>query len=192
MPDVITIVGLTVVDQVYAVNTLPVSAGKHFASHYAEHVGGIATNASITVAKLGGHVQLITPIGSDERADWAVKQLQSIGVNTDSMIRRQGLTTPCSSVFVDSNGERLIVNHTDAALFEHGSDIPFNIDSNSRVVMTDLRWTEGACYALNWARQHQTIGLLDFDQTPHSEQLPGLSLASHVVFGEQALYNLTD
>jgi sugar/nucleoside kinase (ribokinase family) len=54
-------------------------------------------------------VALVAPLGTDERGDWLLGQLQEAGVDTQAVVRVEGESTR-SLVLVDPNGERTIVN----------------------------------------------------------------------------------
>ena len=176
-------VGLAVIDSVYRVETLPTHAAKHFAHDHAIALGGIAANAALTVARLGGAARMIGRRGDDWAGIEAARVLGNAGVDTDGFRAVPGRATPTSAVMIDRNGERMSVNHKDIALFEAAPEIAL---AGADSVLCDLRWPAGAASALTAARNAGIPGIVDFDSAPED---PGavLSLASHIVFGEDAL-----
>lgn len=177
-------VGLAVVDFVFTVPTLPTTPGKSFAQGYQSIVGGIAANAARAIAALGAPARLVTRLGADAHGQMAADVLMAGGVEItpDSQAAIPG--TAVSAVCVDATGERMIVNHKQPALFGPPVDATVAV-KGARAVMADLRWPDGAGAVLRAADGLPC--LLDVDQAPEQGAAALLPLASHLIFGEQAL-----
>jgi sugar/nucleoside kinase (ribokinase family) len=72
-------------------------------------LGGGGANTAVPLAHAGHEVVLVSPLGTDERGDWLLGQLQQAGVDTSAVVRVEGESTR-SVVLVDPEGERTIVN----------------------------------------------------------------------------------
>jgi sulfofructose kinase len=62
------------------------------------------------VSRLGGDARLVTRLGEDDIADMIVAGLEADGVDCGLVRRFAGRRSSFSSIFVDSAGERQIVN----------------------------------------------------------------------------------
>lgn len=179
-------VGLAVVDHLFHVDSLPQKPGKHFASEYRQVGGGPAATAAVTVARLGGEARFIGHIGADAAGEWILADLTREGVDVTKCRISTDHRSPVSSVFVTGDGERTIVNHTDIELFTSADEVTADDIGDAQVVLADVRWPVGAASALDRARVAGVPSVLDYDQSPVDVSHLA-SLASHVVFGEQAL-----
>lgn len=187
----IACVGLAVRDLVFAVPHLPQGPGKHFADAHTEIGGGPAANAAVTVSALGASARFIGCLGDDERGNALDAELRSLGVDTTRVRRIPGASSPLSSVYVDGSGDRMIVNHTDRALFSSARPAAEEDVTGSDAVLVDTRWLDGAVAALRAARSIGVPGIVDFEGRtgPATEQI--LATASHVAFAAPALAGLT-
>ncbi len=74
-----------------------ISAGDASIDHYIttgeKHVGGIATNFAVHATRLGEEVTLITAIGSDDDAEFFIKQMQIEGIDISHVKRLTGQTS---------------------------------------------------------------------------------------------------
>lgn len=187
MTAAVALVGLALIDHVFAVERLPAAPGKHFASGHRAVVGGIAANAALAVARLGGRARLFGRVGDDAAGREARAALEAGGVDCAGLETAPG-ATPLSAVFVDAAGERMLVNRKDPALF--AAPPAFDV-SGCDAVMADLRWPAASAAALRAARVAGLPAVLDFDQAPEAEARALIARASHVVFGAEALAALT-
>jgi sulfofructose kinase len=177
--------GITVLDTVLGLARLPSGGGKHYARARAEVVGGIAANAAIAIVRLGGEALLASRFGDDLVGERLQAELAATGVDTSRVEWLGSVASSISTILVDDKGERLLVNHSDPALF-HGPASPFD-DLVVDAVMTDTLWPDGAIPALQRARALAVPGVLDFDRVPRRMTGELLAAASHVVFGQQGL-----
>jgi sulfofructose kinase len=184
-------VGVAVLDLVFATTELPGGPGKHFAADLREVGGGPAANAAATVAALGGRAKLIGCIGEDARGDQIIADLQGYGVDTTCVRRIAGLRSPLSAIFVDSVGERMIVNYTNAGLLTAEGTIGGDDVADADAVLTDVRWHAGARAGLRAAAAAGIPAILDFDVHTSADAEGLLGIASHVVFSAPALAGVT-
>lgn len=182
----VSCVGLAVHDIIFTVPRLPAGPGKTHATDRTEAGGGPAANAAAAIETLGGRARFIGVLGDDLIGDEIVGDLGGRGVDTTRIRRVPGRRSPVSSISVDGDGERTIVNHADVALFAAAS-VPSDDDlRGSSAVLVDVRWPAGAETALRWARESSVPGVIDYDLGGENGR-DLLQLASHVVFSAGAL-----
>jgi len=174
-------VGLCVVDLILAVDRVPQTAGKFFADASVESPGGPAATAAAAIARLGGRARFVGRLGGDTRGDRIVSVLEAAGVEVD-VERLADLSSPVSAVLVTPDGERTIVNHTDARLF--ATPPPATAFAGADAVLADARWPLGAVAAMDRAAASGVPGILDLDLVPAADVdafWPAVHAATHVV-----------
>jgi len=129
---------------------------------------------------------LATRLGDDALADLIVADLEKEHVEMSRCHRAKGGRSAFSSVYVNKEGERQIVNFRGDGLT---TDINWldNIPE-ADAVLADPRWPHGAVKAMEIARKRDVPGVID------GEVQVDLSLvenASHVAFSRQGLAELT-
>ncbi|MDH5886172.1 sugar kinase [Vibrio splendidus] len=182
----IACLGITVLDRVQLVEKLPTTGGKYVSKDYFEIGGGPAATAAVAVSKLGHEVEFVGRVGSDSVANTMIEELNSYGVKTNHIVHINNASSSFSSVLVDDEGERMIINHQDPMLNRDISvlqDVDF---SQFDAVLCDVRWPEGAKYLLGKAKEHGIPSVLDADLSPDPiDEL--VKLADHVAFSEEGL-----
>lgn len=178
----ILVVGIAVVDFVFALDALPRRAAKYLANA-AEFVGGgCAANAAVAVARLGGNALLSARLGDDFLGDLILSDLGVEGVDTTLVNRKPGAKSPFSSVYVDQAGERQIVNFRGSGLAED-PDWPEHAPEPD-AVLVDSRWPAAAIRALELARAMDVPGIVDAETSAEESVL---ARASHVAFSRDGL-----
>lgn len=179
--------GIITVDQIFSVDELPTGGGKFSASSVAQVGGGVAANAAVTVARLGGRCALVGCVGTDRVGDDAIGELAADGVDVSGVRRVQGASTPISAVMVDRQGERMVVNHVPPTLFADAHPVGCDEVDATDAVVVDCRWPAAAIATLETARRVGVPGVVDVDRPLTDDAEPILQLASHLVFSEDAL-----
>ncbi|MCP3973037.1 MAG: hypothetical protein GY720_00930 [bacterium] len=183
----VTCVGIAVMDLLFQVDELPVGGGKFYASNYREIGGGVAANAAVAIARLGGDARLVSRVGDDAVGSRVKADLTSLGVDASQVAAVTDLTTPVSAVLVDSTGERTIVNHTPAELFGGCDTAAASQLADSDGVLVDVRWPDGASAALGAAAAAGIPSVFDFDRPMDNGGGDLLTTATHVAFSREAL-----
>ncbi len=179
-------VGITTLDRIFTLDTLPVEEGKYFASNFKEQGGGPAATAAVAIARLGAQADMIARVGDDATGSAIIKELQDEGVNTEHMIVIKGATSTQASIFVDKDGSRIIVSYPSKSLVPDASALEKVDFSAYDMVLADVRWPEGALMAFTLAQKAGVPTLLDGDITPQSiDEL--VKLSSHAVFSKPGL-----
>ena len=78
--------------------------------------GGLAANAAVAVARLGGAASLAGVIGDDETGTSVLAGLRDEGIDTRLVHQLADVATPFSAVIVSAGGARTIVNHSPTEL----------------------------------------------------------------------------
>ncbi len=183
----VLVAGIAVTDMVYQLESIPSQPLKYKADKMEVVGGGCAANAAVTIAKLGGEPILVSRVGDDLMGKKTLGDLQAEGVNCKySNISKDGVT-PISSVYVDQDGERQIVNFPGQGLSVDPGDLE-EVSAQTSAVLVDTRWAEAAHIALNLARKNSLPGIVD-GEAPFPDGL--LELASHVIFSWQGLKHFT-
>ncbi|WP_342358501.1 PfkB family carbohydrate kinase [Terrarubrum flagellatum] len=181
--------GIATQDHVYGVPGFPTTGEKHRA-HSVEIVGGgIAANASVAVARLGGRALLASRLGEDSTGRNIIEALEAEGVDCSLCRRFPGLKSSSSAVLVDGAGERMVINYADPGIPDDPSWLPADLPRGVQSVMADTRWQAGALRMFGAARAAGAFGVLDGDRAPENREL--LSAATHLVFAMQAAREMT-
>ena len=183
--------GLAVLDHVFYLPEIPRKAIKSFATSYQIVGGGNAATAAVAISQAGGQAIFWGSLGDDLNGDIILSELEEFGVDVDDVNRLNGLKSPVSSVLIDNKGERLITNYTDRKLIKKADWLPLGKLVKSDAVLADLRWQEGALETLRRARELGIPGVLDADLAPTGLNEEVIKNASHVLFSEPALNEIT-
>ncbi|WP_245286481.1 sugar kinase [Bradyrhizobium sp. ARR65] len=179
--------GLSALDQIWQVER-PFAGGseKIRAIEHTTAGGGMAANAAVTVARLGGAAAFWGRAGDDGPGREMRAALSREGIDTRYFRLFPGGRSSVSGVIVDPAGERQIVNFR--GRFPAGTDwLPLDDVMVSAAVLADPRWPEGAMALFSRARRLGIPTILDADMADRGvfEQL--LPLTDHAVFSEPAL-----
>ncbi|PJC86897.1 ribokinase [Vibrio sp. HA2012] len=187
----IACLGITVLDRIQRVAELPTTGGKYVATDYFEVGGGPAATAAVAVSKLGKSVDFIGRVGSDSVADTMLSELSGYGVGVEKCIQIPNACSAFSAILVDDEGERMIINYQDKSLSRDIEPL-LSVDfSKYSAILVDVRWPEGAKYALEQARIYGIPSVLDADLSPEPiDEL--VELADHVAFSEPGLAKLSE
>jgi len=101
--------GMSALDAIYRVPAIPSTPTKVIASGFIECGGGMAANASVAVARLGGQVSYWGRLGADDRGTRILHELSCEGVDISAVRRVPGAASPADAILVDDAGERLVL-----------------------------------------------------------------------------------
>ena len=188
--------GQATLDHVFQVEGSICAGQKHRARDHHQVGGGVAANAAVAIARLGGRAVFVGCVGDDHVGDVVVAELDQEDVDTRYVLRVPGLPTPISSVVVEPDGARTIVNHTADHCF-HRQPPAFTLTmpqlGRATAVLDDGRWPAASERSLRLARDAGIAGVVDVDRVPddpdHRATLFGLG--SHLVFSAPALRAFT-
>lgn len=182
-------VGIATLDYVYGMPSLPSEGAKYRATALEVLGGGIAANAAVAIARLGGAAALLTRLGDDPAGDAIRLELRREGVDMTGSPPIAAMRSPVSAVMVDAAGERMIVSYSDPSAPPHPDWMPSALPAATRAVLGDTRWEEGTLALFELARAARLPAILDGDRKPQDRRL--IEAASHVAFSEVGLRELT-
>lgn len=187
--------GIVTLDHIFRVDSLPTEEGKYSATGYLAVGGGVAANAAVTVARLGGAASFIGCVGDDAAGDQVLEEFAALDIATDSMQRVANRSTPISFALVDRDGHRELVNYVSADFFDRANPVFARGVDQAAAVLVDCRWPIGAIQALETARHRGIPAVVDVDRPieaePGSETGRILTLATHLVYSLDALLGTT-
>jgi sulfofructose kinase len=181
----IVCVGHAALDRVFMVDHWPADSAKIVAHRYFESGGGMAANAAVAIARLGGQALFWGPVGADSAADIIEEQLRDEGVNVAGLRRFRESTSSTSAVLIDARGERLVVGHRGTALQASPAWLRLESIPLAEAVLADVRWPEGALAALRAARVARIPAILDGDVAEREILVELAATADHVLYSER-------
>lgn len=96
-------VGIATVDNIVLVEKYPKADERVVALDSVRAVGGPATTAAVTLARLGVEVDLACVIGDDENGNFVLQHLKSEGVNTANVIVDKSVRTASGTIVVSKS-----------------------------------------------------------------------------------------
>jgi len=78
--------------------------------------GGDALNEAVTLARLGGAVELISKVGVDDAGDMVLDFCRGAGLPIDRIAREENLSTSMNIVLIDRAGERRFITDPHSSL----------------------------------------------------------------------------
>ena len=180
-------IGLTAYDLTWEVDSLPAGGSKVRASNFRQGGGGMAANAAVAAARLGGRVRFWGRAGEDPAGHAMADELRGLGVDVTGLRLFPGARSSVSGIVVDARGERSIVNFRGAALPEEASWLPLATIAECDAVLGDMRWPAGVAAAFAAARKAKVTTVLDGDVAEPAVFDTLLPLTDHAVFSEPGL-----
>ena len=178
-------------DCVYQVDAIPATPTKILATGYAECGGGMAANASVAVARLGGASHYWGRCGDDALGDRIVAELDDEGVDTRNVRRLRGVVSPSAAILVQRDGERLVCAYNDPALDHDTAWLPLADVVSFDAVLGDVRWPAGTAAVFDAARRAGKPAVFDGDIGPRDALLDLAARATHAIFSEAGLHRAT-
>jgi sugar/nucleoside kinase (ribokinase family) len=177
MPTVITL-GVHILDVLGRhVETIPPGQNIDIIDEIRLTVAGTAAGSAVDLAKLGADVVTMGAIGKDEPGNFIVDTMNRYGINTDNLVRKDGVQTSCTMLPIRPNGER-------PALHVLGTNAELSLD--------DINWDAikaadylhfGGTYllpkldgepmaeVLKFAKENNTVTTADILAVPHDDML---------------------
>lgn len=184
-PQVICL-GLSALDRIWRVQT-PFSGGseKIRAGEHLTEPGGMAANAAVAVARLGGRVSFWGRAGKDDAGRVMADAFVTEGVDVSCFRLFDGGSSSVSGIIVDQAGERQIVNFRGSFPTDPGWLPLSTLDADC--VLADPRWLEGAEALFVKARRQGVPTVLDGDVADVEVFERLLPFTDHAIFSEPGL-----
>ncbi len=179
-------VGMATIDHVFRLEKIPTEPTKVRASQYVRISGGMAANAAVAVARLGGQAEYWGPIGSDDNGDDILAELAAENVLLSAVVRVPQHSS-ISAILVDKDGERMVCGYSDPAVFDAEANLPLERVGEFDAVHADCRWWKAARKAFGRARELGIPTIFDGDLAAASVLNEVAELATHPIFSEKGL-----
>lgn len=183
----IVCLGMSALDAIYRVPSIPATPTKVLATGFSECGGGMAANASVAVARLGGHAHYWGRVGDDEIGRRILAQLAAEGVDVGAVRRVPGCVSPSAAILIADDGERLVCAYNDPALDPDPGWLPLERMAGFDAALADVRWPAGAAAVLDAARNAGKPAVLDGDVGSPDALVELARRATHAVFSEPGL-----
>ncbi len=183
----IVCVGQSTLDYVWHAETLPHAEGKHQAHGFHTQGGGMAANAAVALARLGADVHLWSRVGDDAAGAEMRNKLQAAGVGIEHVEIDPSAQSSVSSIVIDAQGERQIVNFRGAGLRQPHARVPDGLLACADAVLADTRWPEAATCAFTAARVAGITTVLDADIAAPEIYGQLMPLADYAIFSAPGL-----
>jgi sulfofructose kinase len=179
--------GLSALDQVWRVDRFFSGHSEKIRSlDYSTLGGGMAANAAVTVARLGGSIAFWGRGGDDAAGHEMRSALTAERIDVANFKLFPDGRSSVSGIIVDQSGERQIVNFRGS--FPEAADwLPLNEVAQASAVLADPRWVEGAVALFGQARALGIPTVLDGDVADAEVFERLLPLTDHAILSEPAL-----
>lgn len=186
-PPRIICVGHAALDRIYRIQAFPPTQTKVRALEHVESGGGMAANAAVAIARLGGKAELWSRVGDDAAGQTIRDGLKANRVDQRYVQAFEGARSSTSAILVDGHGHRLIVGDRDTGMPGETSWLPLERIAEAAVVLGDLRWLEGVRAAFTEARRAGVPTILDADLGARDALSDILPVTDYAVFAQPAL-----
>jgi sulfofructose kinase len=180
-------VGHAALDRIYRIEAFPPHPTKVRALEHIEAGGGMAANAAVAIARLGGKPELWSRVGDDNAGNTIRAGLRAEHVDVRYVQSFEGARSSTSAIIVDDKGERLIVGQRDAGMPSGTSWLPLERVNEVDAVLGDLRWLEGVRAVFAQARKANVPTVLDADLGAREAVVGLLKLTDYAIFSAPAL-----
>ena len=191
-PDLRTTViclGSVVMDHTFHVQDIVQPPSKNRANSYGLGAGGLAANASIGVARMGGRCIFWGRVGDDLNGRPLLEALSAQGVDVSYCHVATNARTPVSAVLVDPVGERSIYSYRGDNLGTDPSWLPLHLLDTAQAFLCDPRWPEGSGAALDHARARGIPTVIDGEKSETRLLLDLIPRSDHAIFSQPGLTN---
>jgi len=187
MPRRLICIGNTTLDRVWLIDRLPSGGGKFPAHDYLELGGGMAANAAVAVARLGGACAYWGRAGDDSAGRTMVAEMAGYGVDVSHFRLIAHARSSVSGIMVGGDGERMIVNFRGEGLDPDPGWLPLDGIAGCDAVHGDVRWPEAVAPCFAAARAHRIPTVLDGEIATAEVFDALLPLVDHAIFSEPGL-----
>jgi sulfofructose kinase len=180
-------VGHAALDRIYRIEAFPPHPTKVRALEHIEVGGGMAANAAVAIARLGGRAELWSRVGDDNVGQAIRAGLRAEQVDVRYVQAFEGARSSTSAIVVDDRGERLIVGQRDASMPSGTSWLPLERVKAADAVLGDIRWLEGVRTVFGRARKDGVPTVLDADLGAREALADLLRLTDYAILSAPAL-----
>lgn len=147
-------IGLSVMDYLFLFDKLPHGRFGTAVDHLVQG-GGLAATAAVTMARLGGRVEMWSRVGDDLQGRFILEQFAREGVDTSQVRVCPGGRSPACAVTVDrSSGERYFTYFPGRGLDPSAEGLELDRVARAKAILVDCSWPEAQIAAARCAREH--------------------------------------
>jgi len=161
----IVVFGIFVADLCFFSNNIPLKGQTILGTKHIVGPGGKGSNQAIAAARAGGKVNFITKIGNDSNGNMALSLYKESGVNIESVIVDESLSTGVAGIMInETNGDNAINVIPGAAGHLSEKDIDDQNESfnKSEIFLTQLETpVEVTLYAIKKAKKLGCVTILN-------------------------------
>ena len=186
IPPRILCIGIPVRDLTFRVEAVPARGSKSNASHLAEICGGNALNAAIAIARLGGRVAFVGPMGDarETSSGFILERMAAEGIDTAHIVRMPDVTTPVSAIMIEASGERTLTIYRDPGLWRVNLPDADELLADCGAVLVESRCGAFATSLCTEARRRGIPVIVGVDRAM-ALQDGLLTTASHLLFASE-------
>jgi sugar/nucleoside kinase (ribokinase family) len=156
--------GAVAVDDLYYLNEFPRPDSKVRVVSSERQAGGLTGTALVAAVRLGCSAAYAGTLGEDDLSRFITEGLQSEGVSTEWVVRRQGARPYRSAIIVDMKTKsRTILSCTDGVIGADGALPEGSLILSSRVLFVDHSGLQGMLRAARIARRAGIPVVGDFE-----------------------------
>ncbi len=165
--------GLNAVDHLCVVPHYPRFDSKTEIIHYEKLAGGQTATAVSFVARMGLRAKYIGKVGSDDLGRFSMRDLESVHIDTSSVIMEEGARNQYAFIIIDkASGERTILWERDRRLNFGEHELVRDQVCAGRVLHLDGIDYEAAIRAATWAQEEGIPVVIDLDKVvPRCDEL---------------------
>jgi len=119
----ISVLGSLIYDCVIWADRLPTKGETVIGYKNGFFPGGKGANQAVQAARIGADVAMIGKVGNDQTGDHLINELIKDGINVENISKDEKTPTSTCAIFVDNNGDNMIVTAPQANLCMKKSDI---------------------------------------------------------------------
>lgn len=136
----ILVVGSLNMDMVANVDHTPVVGETILTNMLTLIPGGKGANQAYAAGRLGADVTMLGAVGKDSYADMLLKSLESAGVETSAILRKEEVATGIAMIAVNSDGDNsiIVVSGANAVLTPKDIEDKLELLKNSDIVILQL------------------------------------------------------
>jgi len=105
----ITVIGSSNTDLVATVPKLPAPGETVMGKEFIVAPGGKGANQAVAIARIGGDVTFVAKVGMDDYGEQALNNFKKDGIDTSFVFRDDDAPSGVALIFVDENGENMLV-----------------------------------------------------------------------------------
>ena len=131
--------------------------------------GGKGANQAYAASRLGAETAMIGAVGNDGNGELLIRNLQSAGVNTAGVIKKDGCNTGIAFIQVNRKGDNCItvVSGANARVTREDIDAHMHLIEEADIVLLQLEIPlDTVCYAAEKAKRLGKLVILDPAPTP--------------------------